>query len=141
MSDAGAAAPGQELMRRFVPSSPFAAHLGMRLTDIVAGRAVVEMAYADALATMGRTVHGGALASLVDVAAMAAAWSDAEVPEQPRGSTVALTVNYLAAADGEDLRAEARVLRSGRSLVYLDVDVVTGSGRPVAKGLVTYKIG
>jgi hypothetical protein len=33
------------------------------------------------------------------------------------------------------------VLRRGRSLVYLDVDVYSASGTFVAKGLVTYKLG
>jgi acyl-coenzyme A thioesterase PaaI-like protein len=72
---------------------------------------------------------------------MAAAWSDAEVPEQIRGTTVGLTITYLAPASGEDLEAEAAVIRRGRSLCFLDVDVRTVSGASVARGLVTYKLG
>jgi len=33
------------------------------------------------------------------------------------------------------------VLSRGRSLVYLDIDATTASGKAVAKGLATYKIG
>jgi len=88
-----------------------------------------------------RTVHGGALASLIDTAAMVAAWSGAPAVANSRGTTVGLTVSYLAAAQGEDVEANARVLRRGRSLVYLDVDVYSASGTFVAKGLVTYKLG
>ncbi len=58
-----------------------------------------------------------------------------------RGTTVGLTVTYLVSAEGEDLRATARVLRRGRSLVYLDVEVQSVSGISVARGLVTYKLG
>jgi acyl-coenzyme A thioesterase PaaI-like protein len=58
-----------------------------------------------------------------------------------RGVTVGLTITYLAAAEREDLVAVARVLRRGHSLVYLDVDVKSASEVPIAKGLVTYKIG
>jgi len=72
---------------------------------------------------------------------MVAAWSDNTVPENMRGTTVGLTVTYLASAEGEDLRATARVLRRGRSLVYLDVEVQSVSGISVARGLVTYKLG
>ncbi|MFI5274347.1 MAG: PaaI family thioesterase [Ktedonobacterales bacterium] len=132
---------GADLMRQFVPASPFVAHLGMRLVEIQSDMATLALPYADQLSTAGTTLHGGAIASLIDTAAMAAAWSDAPAPEQPRGATVGLTVSYLAAANGEDLRAIARVLRRGRSLVYVEVDVATASGTAVAKGLVTYKIG
>ena len=54
---------------------------------------------------------------------MVAAWSDASVPENMRGTTVSLTVAYLASAEHKDIQATARVLQRGRSLVYLDVEV------------------
>jgi acyl-coenzyme A thioesterase PaaI-like protein len=63
------------------------------------------------------------------------------VSADTRGTTVGLTVNYLAAAQNEDIQATAHVLRRGRSLVYLDVDVQSASGTLIAKGLVTYKLG
>ena len=72
---------------------------------------------------------------------MVAAWSDDSVPENMRGTTVSLTVTYLAPADHEDIQATARVLQRGRSLVYLDVEVQSASKKNIAKGLVTYKLG
>ena len=132
---------GAELMRRFLPTSPFVKYLGIQLADLQPDVAVLSLPFSEALITIGVTVHGGAVASLIDTAAMVAAWSGAEVPANMRGVTVGLTVTYLAAAEHEDLVAVARVLRRGRSLVYLDVDVTTASEVPVAKGLVTYKIG
>jgi uncharacterized protein (TIGR00369 family) len=86
-------------------------------------------------------VHGGAIATLADTAAMAAAWSGTPAPESMRGTTVDLTVHFLAPADGTDLVARARVLRRGRSLVHLGVDVSTPGGDPVAHALATYKLG
>ena len=132
---------GADFIRRFLPTSPYVGHLGMRLTDLQPGVAVLTLPFTMPLVTVGSIVHGGAIASLIDTAAMVAAWSDAELPEKPRGTTVGLTVTYLAAANGEDLRATARVLRRGRSLVYLDVEVRGAVGGLVAKGLVTYKLG
>jgi uncharacterized protein (TIGR00369 family) len=134
-------ASGADLMRQFLPTSPFVQHLGIRLVDIQPDSAELALPFNEALITVGATVHGGAIASLIDTAAMVAAWSNAEVPDHIRGVTVSLTVTYLAAAEREDLTAIARVLRRGRSLVYLDVDVKTDSELAVAKGLVTYKIG
>jgi acyl-coenzyme A thioesterase PaaI-like protein len=52
-----------------------------------------------------------------------------------------MTVAYLAPATAEDLRAVGTVLRRGRRLVYLDVEVRGASGTLVAQGLVTYNIG
>ncbi len=101
----------------------------------------LSLPFSDALVTIGTTVHGGAIASLIDTAAMVAAWSDIEVPEKARGTTVNLSVAYLAATEKEDVYAIARVLRSGRSLVYVDVEVMSASGNAVAKGMVTYKLG
>lgn len=132
---------GAELMRQFLPASPYVGHLGMRLDDVRPGIATLTLPFAESLVTIGTTVHGGALASLIDTAAMVAAWSEVEVSGAPRGTTVGLTVSYLAPANHEDVQATARVLRRGRTLVYLDVDVRTASGAAVAKGLVTYKIG
>ena len=132
---------GADFIRQFFPTSPYVAHLGMQLTDIQPGAATLTLPFSDSLVTIGTIVHGGAIASLIDTAAMVAAWSGAEVPPKARGTTVNLSVAYLAAAEKEDLRAVARVLRRGRSLIYLDVEVSSASGNAVAKGLVTYKLG
>ena len=132
---------GAELISGFLPGSPFVGHLGIRLESLTPGRARLVLPYRAELATMADVIHGGALASLVDTAAMAAAWSDAQVPDQLRGTTVGLTITYLSPASGEDVEAEAAVIRRGRNLCFLDVDVRTVSGTPIAKGLVTYKIG
>ncbi len=132
---------GADFMRQFFPTSPYVAHLGMQLTDIQPGRATLTLPFKDSLVTIGTVVHGGAIASLIDTAAMVAAWSDNELPAKVRGTTVNLTVAYLAAAEREDLQAVATVLRRGRNLVYLDIEVRGASGNIVTKGLVTYKIG
>jgi uncharacterized protein (TIGR00369 family) len=132
---------GEEIMRRFLPASPFPGHLGIRLVDMGPGTATLGLPFAEALVTAGTTVHGGAVASLIDTAGMVAAWSGGGVPDRLRGATVGLTIAFLEPADGEDLQAAARVLRRGRSIVHVDVDVQTASGTAVAKGLVTYKLG
>ncbi len=132
---------GADFIRQFFPNSPFVAYLGIQLNDIQPGVATLTLPFAGALVTIGTIVHGGAIASLIDTAAMVAAWSEAEVPAKARGTTVNLSVAYLASAEKEDLQAVARVLRRGRNLVYLDVEVRSASGNAVAKGLVTYKLG
>jgi len=103
--------------------------------------ATLTLPFADSLITIGTTIHGGAIASLIDTAAMVAAWSDDSVPDNLRGTTVSLTVTYLAPAEHEDIQAMARVLRRGRNLVYLNIEVQGVSGKSIARSLVTYKLG
>jgi uncharacterized protein (TIGR00369 family) len=130
---------GAALMREFVPASPFAALLGITISELAEDRAVLTLPDRPELATMGTTVHGGALATLLDTTAMAAAWCTPEPPASRRGATAALTVTYLAPAVGE-VRAVGQVLSRGRSLLTIEAAADCG-GRPVARALVTYKIG
>lgn len=134
------ATTGADFIRQFLPTSPYVGHLGMRLVEMQPDSATLALPFTEALITIGTVVHGGAIASLIDTTAMVAAWSGA-MPEKLRGTTVGMTVNYLTAANSEDLQATANVLQRGKSLVYLDVEVRSASGKLVAKGLVTYKLG
>ena len=128
MSDAPA---GAEIMREFIPASPFARHVGIEIESLEADRARLRLPFTDAVATMGDLVHGGAVSTLVDTAAMAAAWCTDDVPDTLRGTTVGLTVDFVSAGRG-DLVADARVLRRGGSLCFCVVEVFVGVGRLVA---------
>lgn len=132
---------GMQLVEQFIGSSPFPALVGLRLDEIDEDRVVMSLPFRDELVTMGSVVHGGAIATLIDSAASCAAWATPTPPENMRGSTAALNVSYLAAADRADLRAEARVLKRGRSLTFIEVDVTDGTERLLAKGTATYKLG
>src|SRR5260370_22635081 len=129
---------GADIARRFLSISPYIGHLGIRLTMIQPDVAQLSLPFTDALVTTGTVVHGGAIASLIDSAAAVAAWSGAEVSADTRGTTVGLTVNYLAAAQNEDIQATAHVLRRGGSLVDLDGDVQSASGTLIPKALLRY---
>ena len=134
-------ATGEDLVRGFVEHSPFARVLKLEVDDIAPDRAELSLPFDESIATYADVVHGGALASLIDVAATAAAWSAAEISDSPRGATVSMTVDYLRAARGKRLTAVARVTRRGSSLCFCDVEVWDADGELVAKGLVTYKLG
>ncbi len=131
---------GAEVMRQFLPASPFVGHLGIGLVELSADRAVLDLPFRPELATIGSTVHGGALAALLDTTAMAASWSGAAVPAVLRGSTVSMTISFLRPAAGVDLRAEGRVLRRGRTLTNVSVDIFA-DGELVGAGLVVYRLG
>ena len=136
-----AEATGMELFEQFFDSSPFPRLVGLKLDEIEEDRAVMSLPFRNEVVTIGSVVHGGAIGTLIDTTATAAAWATPIPPENLRGTTVGLTISYLAAADGADLRAEAKVLKRGRNLSFIDVDVTNGEGKLVAKGTATYKLG
>ena len=130
---------GATLARGWLEHSPFVAHLGIELQSMEPDRAVLAMPFSDALPTMGDTVHGGAISSLIDTAAATAVWSGADLPELPKSSTVGLTVNFLAPARGQGVTADARVLRRG-AVSVIEVKVTADDGDEVATALVTYRL-
>ena len=131
----------REIIQQFVPNSPLVQHLGMRLEAIEDGRAELVLPFRPELATMDDIVHGGAIASLIDTAGMAATWSDDSEPESLAGSTVTLNVNYVSAARGQDLTATAAVVKRGRNMVFSEVRVTEPDGRVVATGSVVQRLG
>jgi uncharacterized protein (TIGR00369 family) len=129
----------QELFGAWLDSSPFARVAGLRLDEMEIDRATVAMPYSEQLTTFGDVVHGGAIATLLDVAAVAAAWSGVTDEGATSGATVSSSVNYLRAARGTDLVASARVTRRAKSFCFCEVTIADAAARPVAQGLVTYK--
>ncbi len=128
-------------MTDFQPSlDPFQALLGLQLDTVRPEFCRIRLPFTSELRTTGDVVHGGAIATLIDSAGVIAAWSDAD-PSATRGATADLSVSYLLAAHAVDLIAEARVIRRGRSLVFVEVDVISSTGERIAKGMVTYKLG
>ena len=132
----------ESLVRDFIVGTGFGKMLGMSVEALESERVAIRMSFKSEITTYGDVVHGGAIASLIDVAATAAVWYGADPDEVQRGATVGFTVNYLKAGRGKDLIAEAHVINRGKSLCACEVKVRSdGRDEPlVASALVTYKI-
>jgi uncharacterized protein (TIGR00369 family) len=81
-------------------------------------------------------VHGGILAALADTAAAIAAYTT--VPKGVALATIELKINYLEAVPGGRIRAEARVLRTGRNFVVAECEIFDTKGLLAAKALLTF---
>ncbi|MPZ22599.1 MAG: hotdog fold thioesterase [Dehalococcoidia bacterium] len=113
-------------------------HLGVQFEDVTTDYVRVRLPFREEVSNTN-FVHGGAIAGLLDVAATGAAWSAVADPAKARGTTIGFTINYLNGTHRKDLVAEARVIRRGRSIVYIEVAINDGD-QDVARGLVTYKL-
>jgi len=130
--------PTHDELQQLLQSSPFHQlfDLSCTLLDRGSGELEVLMRFTPAVERSPgtRQYHGGAIASLIDIAGDYALWAvlGYGVP------TINVRIDYLRPACATDLRAVTRVRRVGRTVGVVDVDVLDGDGRLVAIGRGTY---
>lgn len=128
------------LLRKGIVESAYGRLIGAELVDAEPDCVRVRLPYREAVTTLGDTVHGGAIAALVDIAATASFWANPDQVPGSRGTTIGFTLNFVAAARARDLLATARVRRRGREICTGSVSVCDDAGTEVAVALVTYKL-
>lgn len=139
-----AAAPIDPGMAQFVEKilidSPVAKKLGVQMRAIEPERVVLFLPYDASNITVGSMVHGGVIATLIDIAGAAGSASGADSSKTTRGATTSLAVNYLNAANGIDLEAEATVIKRGRDMTVTQIAVRGPDRALIATGTVTSKL-
>jgi uncharacterized protein (TIGR00369 family) len=120
-------------------ATPYCRTIGVIVQDVVPGRARLHLPFREDNGNRNGTLHGGVLASLIDVAGELAARSGIEDRAGLETSTVDLSVHYLAAAVREGIAADAVVLRRGRVITFVEVALASDAGKPIARGLVAWR--
>jgi uncharacterized protein (TIGR00369 family) len=126
---------GQQVIRGERDVFPVARVLGMVMTAIEPGRARFELRADARLHNPLGTVHGGVYCDLAD-AAMGWAYA-ATLPEGEKFTTIELKINYLRAVTEGMLTAEAKVVKGGSTLGYVECEIIDEQGRLVAKATST----
>lgn len=127
-----------EALNELLRSSPFQQLFDLSCTrlDKEARELEILMRYTPSVerSAGSRQYHGGAIASLIDVAGDYALWAvlGHGVP------TINFRTDYLRPAADSDLRAIARIRRAGKTVAVVDVDILDDQGRLVAIGRGTY---
>lgn len=100
------------------------------------GTVTIRLAYRDQLARAkgDRGFHGGVIASLIDLAGHAAV----AVKIGRMAPTIDLRIDYMRAAEGDALLAHAKLLKAGRTVARVDIDIRDLQGRTVALGRGTF---
>ena len=85
-------------------------------------------------------IYGGAIATLIDTAAVFSLYSDME--RQPKSAvTLNMNVQYFRAARAVDLIADAEVLKMGRKIAFVQVKVkAENSEEIIAQGELSFSL-
>lgn len=115
---------------------PYTAHLGIKVASDAGGNPVFVLPFRDDIVGNPRlpAIHGGAVAALMEAAALVVTLVDEAQSRLPK--PIDFSLDYLRSARAEPLYAACQVLRQGRRVVAVRVDAwqsdrntLTASGR------------
>lgn len=127
-------------VRDLMPKTPFLAGLGIVFERYEPDDVTIRLPFREDLTNDGTFFHGGVIASVMDTAGAAAAWSNHDFDKGSRASTVAMSIQYVGAAKKSDLVCHARAVRRGKELIFTEITATDSDGRTVAHGVQTYRI-
>jgi uncharacterized protein (TIGR00369 family) len=125
-------------IKNWVEQSPYSKYLGVELEALDESSARLRLPYHDGNSNPGKALHGGCAASIGAIAGQAIARATLGEEAGPF-HTAQMQVSYLAAAIGEEVVAEAKLLRRGRELCFVGIDVATTEGKPIARVMTTVR--
>jgi uncharacterized protein (TIGR00369 family) len=109
--------------------------IGMRLTSVEHGAAVVELEVGPRHHNPMGTLHGGIMCDVAD-AAMGIAYRTT-VGDEDGFTTVELKINFIRPMVSGRIRATGKLVKGGRRLGLVECDVTDDQGRLIAKALST----
>jgi uncharacterized protein (TIGR00369 family) len=137
MTDEEALTPEQEQrIREAFRGVPFARFLGIELGEMKRGAATLHLEIRDELRRNNGFTHGGVVASLADTAAAFAILTLLEPSETT--TTIDLTIHYLRPLVRGRATAEARIVRAGRRVLVISVDVLDDAKVLAATALTSF---
>ena len=121
-------------------SMPFHQYLGLKVHAAERDRVTLRLHWNEKTPTgIGGSVNGGVLATMVDMAAVAAVFTHIPDGVLPAG-TADLQITYLRQASGHYLDAVAKVVKRGRQLCTIQVSILNPEGVQCCAGRVLYAL-
>jgi uncharacterized protein (TIGR00369 family) len=136
MTDEALTPEQEQRIREGFKNIPFAYLLGIEIGELRRGEAIMYLEVRDELRRNNGVAHGGAIASLVDTAA-AFAILTLLAPDETT-TTIDLTVHYLRPFIKGRATAHARVLRAGRRIIVISIDVLDEAKAILATALTSF---
>jgi acyl-CoA thioesterase len=123
--------PDMNDMKNYIPEHGFTSFIGLELKSAEKGYAVVEVQLGPEHLNPQGVAHGGLVFSICDMAAGVAAIFGETMR---KCLTIDASMHYLRPGRGKFLRAEGRVIKSGRNTAFSEAQLFDEEGRLVAKG-------
>jgi len=117
---------------------PFVSHLKILTETLGEGTARLSLPIEAHLTNSIGTVHGGVILSLLDVALCTAART--LHPDSLGVITIDMSTSFIGGGSGARLLAEARVLKNGRSMIFVEGEAKNEDGSLVAKAIATVRV-
>jgi uncharacterized protein (TIGR00369 family) len=117
---------------------PFITHLKITTDALGEGTARLSLPIEPHLTNSLGTAHGGVILSLLDVALCTAART--LHPDSLGVITIDLSTSFIGGASGARLFAEARVLKDGRTMSFVEAEAKNEDGALVAKAIATVRV-
>lgn len=127
-----------EFAREYQKKIPYLQHLRIQTDALAEGTARLSLPIEPHLTNSLGTAHGGVIVSLLDVALCTAART--LHPDSTGVITIDLSVSFIGGASGKRLLADARVLRDGRSMSFVEGEAKNEDGSLVAKAIATVRV-
>ena len=127
-----------EYTREYQKKIPFLQHLKILTEALGKGEARLSLPVEPHLTNSLGTVHGGVIMSLLDVALCTAART--LHPESLGVITINMSTSFIGGGKGGQLLADARVLKDGRSMSFVEAEAKNDDGTIVAKAIGTVRV-
>jgi uncharacterized protein (TIGR00369 family) len=127
-----------QFTRDYQKKIPFLSHLKIVTEALGEGTARLSLPIEPHLTNSLGTAHGGVIMSLLDVALCTAART--LHPESIGVITIDMSTSFIDGAKGRKLLAEARVMRDGRSMSFVEAEAKNEDGSLVAKAIATVRV-
>lgn len=132
----GSKLPGDFLA--FFDQDPFHQYLGLKLEAHQSDFAKLRLTITESTPTgIGGSVNGGVIATIIDMAAVTAVFTNLHEGSVPAG-TADMSVTYLRQSHGAWIEADATVIKRGRQLCTIEVKVTDENSALCAIGRVLY---
>jgi uncharacterized protein (TIGR00369 family) len=113
-------------VRASFAAQPFMARLGARMGPVAPGAVEIDLPFDAGLTQQHGFLHGGVIASGLDVACGYAA--STLMPADAGVLTIEFKVSFLAPARGERFRFVGRVRRAGRTVTFVEAEAIALEG-------------
>ena len=127
-----------EFAREYQKKIPFLTHLKILTETLGKGTATLSLPVEKHLTNSLGTVHGGVIMSLLDVALCTAART--LHPESSGVITINLSTSFIGGGSGSKLIADARVMKDGKSMSFVEAEAKNADGSLVAKAVATVRV-